>query len=316
MIAYLIIAHAQPDLVGDLVRALRSPVSAAFVHIDRKANIEPFMKLKHDDAILISQRAKVYWGGWSQVQATLNLIRAAVTDGRPFTHFALISGVDYPLVRSEMLLPYLQGAGLEYINCVPMPSVETEKPLNRLTVRRREGEDRQRGLRQKIIAAANQCLKRFPERELTECLGTFQPHAGSQWWILSRPMVERALKISDENGALVRTFKTSQCPDESYFQTIVASSVPAERIGRAFTYTDWSTPNPPAIIDDRHVSILTSPKFRLTGPYGTAPCLFVRKFPAGRSDLQEKIDAYAAERSLDPITDRPIGAEAMLRRTS
>jgi len=314
MIAYLIVAHTQPKLVGDLLEALRSPVSAAFVHIDRKSNIARFEHLAGPDTVLIREREKVYWGGWSQVQATLNLLRSSLSDPRPFTHFALLSGMDYPLVRSEELLSYLSQVDMEFINCLPMPSKEANKPIRRLLVRHIEGGARQSGLRAKLVKLANLFLAALPSRNLARALGGVQPFCGSNWWILSRDMALAAIAETDRARRLRDFFRTTHCPDESYFQTIVRSSLPIEKIGRAFTYTDWSVPNPPAIIDDRHVDLITAPGFRLDDFYGAGPCLFVRKVPVDRPDLLRRLDDFARKRRLDPVADRPEGGMNRARR--
>jgi hypothetical protein len=263
-----------------------------------KSDISRFRAAERAGARLIGERKRVYWGGWSQVAATLALVRAALADERGFTHFALISGSDCPLARPETILSYVRRTGKEHINCVPMPNAELNKPLSRLTVRYLEGGTRQKGFRARMLKLLNLLIARLPERDVAAALGDMQAHAGSQWWVLTRAAVETTLAVT-RNSRVMRLFKTSLIPDESFFQTVVASRFHAERIGRAFTYTDWSVPNPPAIIDDRHISLLTNPDFELNDAYGRGPCFFARKFPAHRADLRQALNQYAWERRAD-----------------
>jgi hypothetical protein len=305
MLAFLILAHDQPDHLAELIKAVVSPSSAAFVHIDRKSDISKFRDAERAGAVFIKERVRVYWGGWSQVAATLALIRATLADPRKFTHFALISGVDFPLARPEAILSYVRRSGKEHINMVPMPNAALNKPLTRLSVRHLEGGKRQKGIRAQLVRFANFVLARLPERKFARALQGMKPHAGSQWWLLSRSAVEAALEATNDRQVL-RLFKTSLIPDESFFQTIVAARVPPDRIGRAFTYTDWSVPNPPAIIDERHVWKVTRPNFELDDLYGRSPCFFVRKFPPDRADLRQALMRFAWERdtALETIPER------------
>lgn len=305
MIAYLIVAHHRPQSLRQLVDALQGPDGAFFVHIDRKSDLNLFAADLQGKVEFIEERVAVYWGGWSQVQATLNLIRHALADPRPFTHFVLLSGEDYPLVRTEVLNTYLAEIALENISCVPMPSEDAEKPLSRLLVRHLEGSDRNSGLKASFIKLINKILKRLPDRNITAILKNYSPHAGSNWWVLSREMVEASLRVAETQPKFVRLYRYSLCPDEGFFQTVVAANCRSDKIGRSFTYTDWSVPNPPATITEKHVELVTSPNFRLGGIFGHAPCLFVRKFPSDNVDLKAKLDNFARERNLDANIDRP-----------
>ncbi|HEU5047887.1 MAG TPA: hypothetical protein VFT64_08605, partial [Rickettsiales bacterium] len=67
MIAYLILAHYQPELLRRLVLRLKSPWARFFIHIDAKSDIAPFLSALEgiSRVTLVSQRIPVYWGGWS-----------------------------------------------------------------------------------------------------------------------------------------------------------------------------------------------------------------------------------------------------------
>lgn len=96
----------------------------------------------------------------------------------------------------------------------------------------------------------------------------------------------------------MRTFKTSHCPDESFFQTVVANHIGIKRIGRSVTYADWNCRNPPAILDANHINKVTTRGFELSDYFGIGPCLFIRKFPSFRDDLRRIADSYAENRTV------------------
>lgn len=99
--AYLIIAHNQPELVANLVRALDCEWASFFIHVDAKSELAPFRRLlagRHNVMFLEGERrVKVYWGGVSQVQATLNLLVAAEAFDNTFSRYCLLSGSDFPI---------------------------------------------------------------------------------------------------------------------------------------------------------------------------------------------------------------------------
>ena len=87
-IVYLIVAHSNPDMLGRLINALDSKRAHFFIHIDKKTDISeflPFIPIKQN-VHLSENRIKVFWGGYSQVQATLNIMEEAINSGIDFKY--------------------------------------------------------------------------------------------------------------------------------------------------------------------------------------------------------------------------------------
>ena len=103
-IAYLIVAHNNPMHLLRLIRALSSSSSSFFIHIDRKSNLDDFANINGDNVYVSQERIPDYWLDFSQVEATLVLLRMALAEQHRFDYFVLLSGTDYPL-RS---VPYIQ----------------------------------------------------------------------------------------------------------------------------------------------------------------------------------------------------------------
>ena len=79
-IAYLIAAHDNPKVVKQQVALLKADNVSFHIHVDAKTPIEPFEnELKGEDSLwFITDRVNVYWGDFSQVEATLKLIGSAL----------------------------------------------------------------------------------------------------------------------------------------------------------------------------------------------------------------------------------------------
>src|SRR6187200_2080700 len=107
MIAFLVLVHDQPQQVLALAQGLQSPRAHTFIHVDAKSDIAPFHACSQTGAVLIDERKSVHWGGFSQVRATWALLRHALRTGLPFTHFALLTGSDYPIATVEAIADYL-----------------------------------------------------------------------------------------------------------------------------------------------------------------------------------------------------------------
>jgi core-2/I-Branching enzyme len=298
-IAYLILAHNTPRHLSRLVAALSSESSGFFIHLDRKSNEEDFRNIEGPGVHLAEERVAVYWGDFSQVEATLLILRAALADPRDFDRFVLLSGSDYPLRSASFIEQFFaRNADKEFINLVTMPSQEAGKPLSRLTTYRvRPGEPTVGRIVRKALMKLRIQASR---RDYTLYLRDLVPYGGSTWWGLSREACEHVVSFVDRESQVVAFFKNTVCPDESFFQTILGNSRFKSRIARNLTYTDWSEgSSSPAVITDKHLEFFRGhPSFPPDSVYGEGEMLFARKFPDGSeslvASLREQIEEQGA----------------------
>jgi len=292
VIGYLIQAHANPAQSLRLVEALQSPVSRTWIHIDRKADRAPFETAIGARATFVDDRVEVHWGGWSQVQATLNLMRRALRDAPDLTHLALLSGADYPLSSPETLLDYLRKSGQEHIDTAPFPSIELKKPWSRISKRFVEGGDRGGSVKARAIRLLNRAFRLLPDRAVDRRLDGLTLHTGGSWWVMSADAARAVLDLVDSGHPSLALFRSARCPDEMFFQTLLCSGLTGRPIGCALTWADWSRRSAsPEVLDDRHLALFADPDFRLEGIHGTGPCFFVRKMPADDADMADRLRA-------------------------
>lgn len=286
MIAYLILAHDQPDHLERLIDALECSDAHTYVHIDKKTDIRIFDRIDKKRSTWIEDRVKVYWGNWSQVEATLRLLREAVQSSDRYTHFVLLSGSDFPLRSNEELLDYLSSSPADHIDRLPFPNAETLKPIERLSRRRIDSVERQTGLRALGVRRANRLLAFLPPRNLPRILGDVEVFCGSQWWALTRASIIEVLEQIDEKSQLVSLFTRSHIPDEMFFHTMISARRSPE-IGKNLTYADWSEGNAsPATMDCEKLKALADGGLFFRNRYGEGPIFFARKFD------QDSLEAY------------------------
>jgi hypothetical protein len=126
---------------------------------------------------LLRRRKRVFWGGFSQVEATL-LLRRAYPDAEN-AHFYLMSGQCFPIRSDAEIEQRLKHCSGNFMEEVKMPS--DEKPLLRLT--RWHCNDVRYG---KLHRYRRAFFRRLPERNPDRLLRGIEPWAGSQWWLLNR----------------------------------------------------------------------------------------------------------------------------------
>jgi hypothetical protein len=303
-IAYLILAHNNPRHFGRLIRALSSTSSAFFVHIDKKSNLEPFSQEieKEENVFFYTERFSVYWGDFSIVEATLALIRQALTCSRQFDRLVLLSGADYPIQSQSRIESFFKNnPEKEFINLVKMPCKAAGKPISRLTRYKSGPEDRKiPGILRRLLNPIREIRLR---RDYKEIMGELIPYAGSAWWALSKDASQHVLNFIDAEPKIVKFFRNTYFPDEMFFQTILGNSSFKSRIHRNLTYADWSARGPsPALINEEHLNLFSSTTtFSADSFYGSGEIMFARKLSDALERVTVSVDRLIAERDFSPV---------------
>lgn len=115
--------------------------------------------------------------------------------------------------------------------------------------------------------------------------GDLEMMIGSQWWCLRRPTVEKVLRFIDRRRDVVRFFRTTWIPDESFFQTLVRHLVPEDEIlNRTPTFLMFSDYGMPVTFYNDHYDLLVSQDY-----------LFARKISPEALQLKERLGALFAD---------------------
>jgi Core-2/I-Branching enzyme len=295
--AYLILAHEDPKHLQRLIGALDAEWARFYVHIDAKSDIAAFAGVaRHPRVAFVQDRVAVYWGGWSQVQATLNTLESAVTSGVAFSYYTLLSGSHFPLRSARDIHDDLEQGQAQHINLVKVPNPALNKGMDRFTCYFFEGWHRPKTLYRKAFGPLMRLIGRLPVRNPRKHLNGFELYAGSQWWSLSANAIEYIRKTVKTNPGLADFFRHVRIPDESFFQTILGNSPFLDCRKRGNVYTDWSDPkDAPCFIGDRHLPQLLHPSFELVDGYGAGPAVYARKFGSKNAGVVEEISFFIKE---------------------
>lgn len=222
--AYLILAHRQPQHVARLTRLLCAGGASAFVHVDKKVDVTPFVEALTgiERVMLTPDRFRVSWGGFSQVRATLALLHRALAHPAHFGRFCLMSGADFP-VASEAAIQAAFDSPVEYMRIDR--TIGRESDPHSEYVRKYWFLD--------LPAPVSWWLSGKVPRRVPQHL-TF--YHGSQWWALTRPCVEYVVAFVNSHSEYRVFFKNVMCPDEIFFHSIVRNSTYAARVSDDFEH--------------------------------------------------------------------------------
>lgn len=220
-VAFLILAHYQPEHLARLVHNLSADWNDIYAHIDRKADFGAFVSCIElsDNPVFLNagRRIDVNWGGFSVVEAIISLISAAFESEQSYDRFCLLSGSDFPIkpldeIRSEF------ASDVEFMRidrC--LASYEDTPHFKYISYHyftdSKSSQDR--GLSGMIGREPYQGIKMYH---------------GSAWWSLTRKCVEYIIDFLEMNSEYTDFHRTTFCPDEIYFQSIVKASPFSENL--------------------------------------------------------------------------------------
>lgn len=127
--------------------------------------------------------------------------------------------------------------------------------------------------------------------------------ATSHIWAISCAVCDHILAFAERETQVLYFFKNTQCPDESFFHTILGNSPFLGRTARDLTYTDWSGGASPVPMTQQHLTLFrATSSFPAADTYGAGSMLFARKFSDQWAQLVARIDARPS--SLSGVIER------------
>lgn len=250
-IAYILLCHKDPD--GIVAQANRLTASGDYVsiHFDGRAKSEHFDAIQsaladNKNVTFAHKRIKCGWGEWSLVQATLHAVESALVAFPSATHFYMISGDCMPIKSSDYIHAFLDENDRDYVECFDFfrsDWIKTGFKKERLIYRHFFNERTQKWWFYKSF----EMQKKFNlTRDVPKDI---QVRIGSQWWCLRRKTIEAIVEFGKQRPFVMRFFKTTWTPDETYFQTLVGHLIPNKEIEtRTLTFLVFSDYGMPATL--------------------------------------------------------------------
>lgn len=270
--------------------------SGFFIHVDAKSDIRQFSRISGENVTFIEPRIPVYWGEFSIVEATMNLMRLALAGQQGYDYFVFLQGADYPLQSSEYIQGFFaENPGLEFIGLVKMPA--PGYPLSRFEAFRYPST-------KPLLRFATRGLGKIGlmRRDYRKHLEGLDAYGGDASWALSRKACEYIVKFAAQNPQVVEYFRnTFSAPDEWFFQTILGNSPLRARCRRSLCYRDYPPHlHHPALINESHIRSFDSQKRILVDDeWGSGEMLFARKFSDQNLQVIDRVDGMIKRKGLE-----------------
>lgn len=284
-IAYLILAHNNPQQLKRLVGRLCADNAPIFIHLDKKTQdrqsfYNEINGLKNSR--FIEKNTSVNWGGFSVVQAILNSLWEIIACGADFDYISLMSGSDYPIKTAASIEEFfIHNSGQEFIHYRQVSdNVHYEGRIDRIwyyyDFDNIYGAYGKKGCQSYELEMRRRGIRRSFMEGIT-------PYQGSTWWSLSKLCIIHILKLIEENLDLINFYRYTKFADEQFFQTLVLNSPFAANVfSENIWYVDWSDalkPHPKTLCVNDFTALKNS------------SCLYARKFDMKRdSAIIELLD--------------------------
>jgi hypothetical protein len=280
-IAFILLCHKDPKGIIAQAERLTAVGDYVAIHFDRRAKPEDFEAIRtglasNPNITFTKRRVKCGWGEWTLVEATLLAVEAAVAAFPRATHFYMLSGDCMPIKSAEYAHDFLERNDVDYIESFDFFKsdwIKTGIKEERLIYRHWFNERNTKAL----FYASMKLQKKFGFARQVPADIAMQ--IGSQWWCLRRRTVEWVLDFCKTRKDVMRFFRTTWIPDETFFQTIVRHLVPENEIkSRTLTFLMFTDYGMPLTFYNDNYDLLVSQDY-----------LFARKISPDAKELKDRL---------------------------
>lgn len=244
--AYLIMAHSNFEQLQKLISVLDDKRNDIYVHIDKKALDfqEDAFQTIHSKLVFIP-RISVSWGGRSQIDCELELLKVAAYK-RTYAYYHLLSGQDLPIKsQNEIHAFFEKNAGKSYMDFDPVDN-ETKGFLYKVQYWYpfqeyigRNGDKTAKWLdwvQYKLLRIQKKLrYSRIKGRETVF-------YKGANWFSITD---ELARYVLANEYAIYKEYRYTMCADEIFLHTLAMNSIYAEKVVKtSMREIDWKRGNP------------------------------------------------------------------------
>ena len=288
-IAFILLCHKDPDAIILQARRLTAAGDCIAIHFDARAGQQAYSRIRtvlddNPNVTFARKRIKCGWGEWSLVEATLQAVKAAVAAFPDATHFYMLSGDCNSIKSAAYAHDFLDAHDRDFIESFDFFTsgwIKTGMRGERLIYRHFVNERKHKWLFYWLLDMQKRLRL---ERAIPEDV---QIMIGSQWWCLRRATIEKVLAFCRDRPDVMRFFRTTWIPDETFFQTVVRHLVPEREIEtRTLTFLMFTDYGMPVTFYNDHYDLLLAQDF-----------LFARKISPESAELKERLGAlWASDR--------------------
>jgi hypothetical protein len=241
-VGVLVLGSWGPLILDRVLAAFDDERFRFLLHIDAKHDQAAYTaKMQHAGRLtLIENRAEVYWGGFSMIEAELALVEAALRDNE-ITSLVLVSDDTAPLHGPDAVYRALMEAP-DRITCTPngRPKYWYEgffyTDSRFVALRGVNADEREFRPHDFEMILRLERLRAKGKRRIETM------YFGRQWWALSRASAAKILEFLRQDQHFVESFRFSLFPDETFFPTAFRICFPDRQTPDIPTYADYGRP--------------------------------------------------------------------------
>ena len=224
-IAYLVLCHTDINHVKRLAKKLtKNNCNSVYIHIDKKVNDQSFHNelSKIPSVYIVEDNVKVFWGGYSSVEATLRLIECAVKNGN-YDRYILLQGLDYPLVSNEQISKFfIENKDVEFIRACNITKSRDKYHYSKC--RYYWFYDNINILKRCLNFISKKLDLKIRRGYIFSNNKKYDIYWGAAQWALTEDCIKYILNFKNNNPRFNKYFKHVFPPDETYFHTIIFNS--------------------------------------------------------------------------------------------
>lgn len=232
VLCYGILAHDSAEATIRIIEAVDEPTTTFVVHIDGKSE-RTYKALKEyasqrDRVVVLDHphRVRVNWGGFSMVNATLQILNYVDQNDVNFTHFVHMASTSYPIVSNQRIRNTLAEYPIDanFLHIILKPQRPSDSIWNYFV----ECDDQLHRIHRLPI--------------ITKELNNADFYTSSQWFIISKEFAHYLANPQVEEGIFLRQYldyiEHAVVADEHFFGTVLRNTRFCNKVRTAGIFRD------------------------------------------------------------------------------
>jgi len=261
--AYLIMAHTNFNQLQSLINTIDDSRNDIFIHIDKKCTLDSSKLSSKYSKLYFTKRNNVIWGGYSQIDTELVLLKKAFSVSPDYNRFHLLSGLDLPIKSQDYIHSFFENNNQEYIDYDMNDQYFDDRCKYYYTFQDIVGRDNRNALIKQLRRIQNLLVKLQTKFKIIRHTN-MTLYKGANWFSITNGM---AKYILDNEKNIKKIFGMTLCCDELFLQTFAKISPFSNNINQInLRLIDWNRGKPYTFKAEDYNELLNS------------DCLFARKF--------------------------------------
>ena len=252
-IAYMLAIYKDFDYLARILKMLKEPWADFYVHIDKKSkiNIKKFQKENNLEYVNFIKRINVYWGGFTQIQATVNLFKAIKASGQRYDRIIFITDGEFPYWSNKKIYNFFSQEENKDKEFIAVAMTMEENPQYISAEKRVNTYMFFDFPLLRFFDREKVAHKMWRFRDLQWAYGFYRKllpmkyYRGNSKFYITQDLMEYFLDYIKLNPKDYNSFKHTNCADEIIFQTLFMNSHFAKNLcNHLYRYHVWGYHNP------------------------------------------------------------------------